>query len=128
MHPVIQKTLGGLSRPYYFRQFVFGLLPAAFFFFMSSQNGHSVPSGMLVFIVLSTLLYPYSRFVYESIMGFIMGNNMFLVNAVFMLVAKFITMVMCWAFSIFIAPVGLAYLYYHHTKAEKLQLSSSDSD
>ncbi|SFH57403.1 hypothetical protein SAMN05216299_12440 [Nitrosospira sp. Nsp14] len=26
MHPVIAKTFGGLSKPYYFRQFFFGLL------------------------------------------------------------------------------------------------------
>jgi hypothetical protein len=32
---------------------------------------------------------------------------------------KIFTMVICWACAIFIAPIGLAYLYYHHTKAEK---------
>lgn len=30
-----------------------------------------------------------------------------------------VTMLLCWAFAIFIAPIGLAYLYYHHSKAER---------
>lgn len=119
MHPVIQKTLGGLSPQYYFRQFFFGLTVAAFMFFMSHQGGQSMPIGMLLFTVASTLLYPYSRFVYESIVGFIMGENIFFVNAILMLVFKFVTMAMCWVFAIFVAPIGLAYLYFHHSKAER---------
>ena len=119
MHPVIQKTLGGLSMQYYFRQFFFGLAIAAFIFFMSTQGGRSMSVGMLFFTVVSTLLYPYSRFVYESVIGFVMGENVFFVNAIFMLFTKFITMAMCWVFAIFVAPIGFAYLYYHHSKAER---------
>jgi len=119
MHPVIQKTLGGLSMQYYIRQFLFGLAVAALFFFMSTQGGRSMPIGMLLFTVVSTLLYPYSRFVYESIVGFVIGENVFFVNAIFMLITKFITMVICWGFAIFVAPIGLAYLYYYHSKAER---------
>ena len=116
MHPVIQKTLGGLSKQYYFRQFIFGLVIAALIFFMSTQGGRSMPIGMLLFTIVSTLLYPYSRFVYESIVGFVMGENVFFVNAIFMLATKFFTMAMCWVFAIFVAPIGFAYLYYHHSK------------
>lgn len=77
-----------------------------------------MPISMMLFVVVSTLLYPYSRFVYESIIGFVMGGNVFFVNAIFMLFTKFVTMAMCWGLAIFVAPVGLAYLYYHHSKAE----------
>ncbi len=117
MHPVIQKTLGGLSPQYYFRQLFFALIVAAFLFFMSTQGGRSMPIGMVFFTALSTFLYPYSRFVYESIVGFVMGKNVFFVNAILMLVVKFMTMAMCWVFAIFVAPIGLAYLYYHHSRA-----------
>lgn len=76
-----------------------------------------MPIGMLFFTIASTLLYPYSRFVYESIIGFVMGENVFFVNAILMLITKFFTMTMCWVFAIFVAPIGFAYLYYHHSKA-----------
>lgn len=119
MHPVILKTLGGLSLQYYFRQFFFGLAVAAFIFFMSTQGGRSMSIGMVLFTIVSTLLYPYSRFVYESLVGFVMGENVFFVNAIFMLITKFFTMAVCWVSAIFVAPIGLAYLYFYHSKAER---------
>ncbi len=117
MHPVITKTFGGLSTQYYFRQLFFGSLLPALLLFMLSQSGHPIQISMIVFFVINTLLYPYSRFVYESIIHFLIGENIFLVNAVLMLFVKLMTMAMCWSAAIFIAPVGLAYLYFHHSKA-----------
>ncbi len=116
MHPIFQKTLGGLSPQYYFRQLFFSLLIFGLFVFMSTHSPNSTPIGMWFYIVISTLLYPYSRFVYESIVGFVMGENVFFLNAIVMLFAKLVTMMMCWAFAIFLSPIGLAYLYYHHSK------------
>jgi len=119
MHPVIAKTFGGLSSQYYFRQFVFGMLFPIFLYLIMSRGPHGVPITMYVFCAVNTLLYPYSRFVYESIINFIMGNNTFFVNAFLMLFMKSMTMALCWSCAIFIAPVGLAYLYYHHSKASQ---------
>lgn len=116
MHPVLAKTFGGLSKPYYFRQFFFGLLFVAFFMFMASKSTHGVPIGAALLMAINALLYPYSRFVYESVVGFIMGNNVFYANAFLMLFVKLITMSVCFMFAVFIAPIGLAYLYYHHSK------------
>lgn len=118
MHPVIAKTLGGLSRPYYIRQFLFGLIfPALVLFALThGTKAPPVPFGTYAFLAVNTLLYPYSRFVYESIVGYILGNNVFFVNAAFMLFVKLMTMAICWCFAIFIAPVGLLYLYIHHSR------------
>lgn len=118
MHPVIAKTFGGLSPRYYFRQFAFGLAFPMFIYVMTSKGAHPIQISMILFMVVTTLLYPYSRFVYESIMNFIMGENVFLVNAFLMFVVKLMTMLLCWGFAIFIAPIGVAYLYYHHSRAE----------
>lgn len=116
MHPVIQKTFGGLSPQYYFRQLFFGLLISSFVFVMALRGKQGIPFVMLFIVVVNTFLYPYSRFVYESVVGFIIGNNVFFVNAIFMLITKCFTMIMCWSFALFIAPVGLAYLYFHNNK------------
>lgn len=120
MHPVIGKTFGGLTRAYYFRQLFFGFIFFAFYLFMISQskNPQGAPIGALIIFIANTLLYPYSRFVYEGIAGFIFGNNVFFVNAILMLIVKLVTMLLCWSLAIFIAPIGLLYLYYHHTKNE----------
>lgn len=116
MHPALQKSFGGLSRPYYLRQFFFGLLFVAFFLFMASRSSSGVPFAAAVVMALNALLYPYSRFVYESVVGFIMGNNVFFVNAFAMLFVKLLTMALCFAFAVFIAPIGLLYLYVRNSR------------
>lgn len=116
MHPVLQKTFGGLSREYYLRQFFFGVALSLLFVFMLSQGNREIAVSTYFFCILNTLLYPYARFVYESIIGFIMGSNVFYINAILMLITKIITMFLCWGFAILIAPIGLLYLYYYHSK------------
>ncbi|GAC1035917.1 hypothetical protein thsps117_06740 [Pseudomonas sp. No.117] len=117
MPTFLSKTFGGLSRSYYLRQLMFAFVMAAIFIWMLSHgNGPAIKPEIYALFVINTLLYPYSRFVYESVVGFIVGNNVFFVNAIAMLIAKFMTMVMCWSMAIFIAPLGLAYLYWYHSK------------
>jgi len=116
MHPFIAKTFGGLSPSYYFRQFVFGLIFPALILAVLSNSHQPFQISLIFFIIVSGFLYPYSRFVYERIVEFIMGGNVFFVNAIMMLGVKFGTMTLCYCFSIFIAPVGLIYLYFYHSK------------
>ena len=122
----LSKTLGGLSKAYYTRQFLFGLI---FFILIVaiSYNGYNYTGKTSILVtniilgLICLLLYPYSRFVYESIIEYILGDNVFFINAPLMLVTKLITMAICFIFSIFIAPIGLIYLYFYHSKQEKLQ-------
>lgn len=112
-----KKTFGGLKASYYIRHFIFGAAISAFLIYMALQSPHGVKAENLIFFIINALLYPYARFVYEQIVSFVMGNNIFFVNALLMLMVKLFTMIMCWGFSIFIAPLGLAYIYYYHSKA-----------
>ncbi len=118
MHPIIARSFGGLSRSYYIRQFLFGLVFPVFIFAMVLSRGGMPPLQMAIFCALNSLLYPYARFVYESIVGYVMGNNVFFVNAFLMLLVKLFTIMLCWAFALFIAPMGLIWLYFHHSRNE----------
>jgi hypothetical protein len=120
MHPIIKKTFGGLSASYYFRQFFFGAILTSFYYLILSHgsNGSPTPLGVYILFAINAALYPYARFVYESIADFIMGNTVFITSAFLMLFLKLITMVICWAGAMLIAPIGLIYLYIYHTKQE----------
>lgn len=115
---LFRKTLGGLKASYYIRHFIFGAIISTFFIYISMQNPSGMKVGNVILFVINALLYPYARFVYEQVVSFIMGENVFFINAIVMLMAKVITMCLCWIFSIFIAPVGLAYLYYYHSRGD----------
>ncbi|WVV47296.1 hypothetical protein THH46_21410 [Pseudomonas sp. NA13] len=43
----------------------------------NGPGGIGAKPGLIVLAIINTLLYPYSRFVYESVVGYIMGNNVF---------------------------------------------------
>jgi len=74
---------------------------------------------MAIFAIVSTLLYPYSRFAYEEIVGFLLGRNLFLINSIIYLLAKVMTMIICWALAIFIFPLGLLFIYYYQKQKAK---------
>ncbi len=118
MRALISKTFGGLSKQYYFRHFLFSLTLSVICIFslLDSRQGFLSNFSILSFIVINTFLYPYSRFVYEGIINFIIGNNVLIINSWLSLAIKCFTMIMCWGFSIFIAPIGFLYLYYHFSK------------
>lgn len=115
MNGFFSKTFGGLSPAYYLRQLFFGSLILAAFVSISLKS-ETTRYGVIAVAVDLTLLYPYSRFVYERVVGFVIGENVFFVNALFMLMVKTFTMVLCWGFAYVIAPVGLIYLYFHYSR------------
>lgn len=122
MKEIFSKTFGGLTSSYYFRNLFFGAIIFIVLFSIlsnSKDEALSLGIGNLSFLIITTLLYPYSRFVYESIANFIMGNNVFFVNIGLMFIVKFLTIIICWAMAIFIAPIGLIYLYFYHNKNTK---------
>lgn len=116
MKELFAKIFGGLNSAYYLRQMVFSIILGAVFIGGQLHSPTGLGFGELLMMVISTLLYPYSRFVYESIVSFIMGDNRVFANALVFLFFKAMTMCVCWMLAIFIAPVGLAYLYWRNTR------------
>lgn len=110
----LSKTFGGLSPQYYFRQLVFGGLITAFFLYMQMQSKAGFEPKFILILVVNTALYPYARFVYESVIDFVLGKNVFIVNAFMLLITKAFTMLICWSLGMLIAPVGLLYLYFRN--------------
>lgn len=116
MNQFIQKTFAGMDKQVYLRHLLFGSLFLILPFYAMLNSDNPVRADQIAFFVVNTLLYPYSRFVYESLIDYILGKNVFFVNALLMLIVKLFTMLMCWGLALFIAPVGLAYLYYINSR------------
>ncbi|EPX94334.1 hypothetical protein C404_29425, partial [Ralstonia sp. AU12-08] len=49
MNTLFAKTFGGLSRAYYFRHFLFGVIFPAFIFLFASNAGKPLPYQMVLF-------------------------------------------------------------------------------
>jgi hypothetical protein len=117
MNEIFAKTFGGLTKQYFARQLFFGVAMATLFIMMMQNRPNGVGFGGMLIFLENAALYPYSRFVYESIVNFIVGENFFLLPAIPMLIVKCFTMLICFGLALFIAPIGLAYLYFLHSRA-----------
>lgn len=124
----LRKTVGGLSREYYWRHFLTALayivLPvlAVIYLYDMREVELSPQPYMIVVLVLAVfmlLVYPYSRFVYDRLVSFIMGDSVFLVNPLLLFFWRFFVFIICMKFSFVLAPAGMIYLYYYHTKQER---------
>ena len=117
----ILELFKGFKLEYYLRHLFFGALifGALIFLFSQGKDAFDGKSWFVVFGIINTILYPYARFTYEAIMDFIFGNNLFIVNALWLLAVKMFTMLMCWWFAIFITPVGLIFIYFYQKKLSK---------
>jgi len=52
---------------------------------------------------------------------FIVGDDVFFLNWGVMLLANLITMGICWCLAVFIAPLGMGYLYLYHSRNAELE-------
>lgn len=122
MNSFLQKTFAGITRTFYWRQFLFGLLfyIPLMYQYLKLLKAEDTYTSVFMILILSTMqfLFPYARFVYHSITDFLLGGNVLIVNVFIMLIYKFIMRAICWAFSPILALFGLIYLYFYHSRKE----------
>lgn len=120
---ILSRSFGGLRRSYYFRNLCSGgfmLLCASSLYFQKDSN---FPSTIFYCLAIGTLLYPYSCFVYDSIIDFFRGDDIIITNPFnpILFSIRMALRVSGWLPSIFIAPVGLIWLYFSHARDNKKQ-------
>ena len=117
------RSFFGLSKKYYFRQLIFGLFYFVIFCYFINNDKHingifplqSHKNIFLTFYFPCIFIYPYSRFVYESIASFIIGENKITMPFVTAISLKWATMTLCFLLSPIIAPIGLISIFIYHS-------------
>lgn len=95
----------------YLRHLVFGVIIGAVFIYARFNSPFGLDSCELLFAVGTTLLYPFSRFIYGRLGG-IMGDEIFTVTfplALGLWYANVLSMLFCWLLAAVIIPVWLIY-------------------
>lgn len=111
MHQVIARTFGGLPRAAYIRHLLLCLPMPSLMLIWSSGAPNGLPGAFVLFLIANTLLYPYARFAYETVVDYIVGSNAFSIPIFLALFFKAMTMGLCWALATLVAPLGLLFLY-----------------
>ncbi|WP_318441790.1 hypothetical protein [Photobacterium leiognathi] len=123
MKDLLRKTFGGLNMAYYLRHLLFGVLLGAFWFNGMWHSANPEKQYFLIAIPFMTLLYPYSRWLYETIVDFFTGGHDFIVAVPIFFACKLFTMMMCFYLSPIIAPVGLVFIFLVNRRQEKLEMN-----
>lgn len=117
----VKRIFGSVQPRYLIRAYV---LSAAFMAFMTwmmlSLDGakpmHYRAATLAVFGV-GALLFPFSKLVWDEIKRVMMGETVFFMNAILLMVLKVLVNFFLWGFSIFIAPLGILYLWFRSRNA-----------
>lgn len=118
----IAKMLGGIEQSYLIRAYLIGCVYAALVMFMVFGSGETTsstrePWGFVFFAVVNTALFPFAKLVWDQMRNLVLGNNVVWMNAFFLLIAKWIINGMIWTMAIFVAPLGLLYLWFRTRNA-----------
>ncbi|SDJ83634.1 hypothetical protein [Streptococcus gallolyticus] len=111
----VRNVFRALDRSWLIRHYLFSFVFLAIFSYSSRYDDSYFSSGFILFL-LSSIFYPFAMFVYESIVKLIMGDNVFILPAIPLLIWKLVRFIIIWAFSIPIGIIGFGYLYFRINK------------
>ncbi|MDR6623748.1 hypothetical protein [Caulobacter segnis] len=111
---IISRMFGAVQPRFLARAYFLGALFFAMTVWIQLQASHDLVRSVPVFLLfaVSTLLFPFSKLVWNEARDFIVGDTVFFGNAIIVVFAKFLINAMLWSFAIFVAPLGMAYLWF----------------
>ncbi len=115
MKNFLTVVFSSVEPSYLKRQYFFGTIVTILFFFASVTTSGSTPILIWIWLPLNLLFYPFSVIVFDSIMELFFGNSILIGNFIFMSILSLIKIFILYFFSIFIAPIGMIYIYYSST-------------
>lgn len=110
----LSRIFGAVQPRFLARAYLIGGMFFALMVFMQVQADIDIVKSipMLAVFAISTLLFPFAKFIWNEIRDFVMGDTVIFANVIILFFLKFIINAMIWCFAIFIAPIGMAYLWY----------------
>lgn len=123
----IKDNFRTLKLSYLIRQYFFGLIILGAYqaftplFFDEPTQYSFYLLVYYIFIGVNFLLYPFATLVWDEIKNLIMGNNVFFVNAIALLIAKLIIKLFIFGFSVPIGLIGILYLWIVRKNAQNNQ-------
>jgi hypothetical protein len=113
---VLRRTFGALRPGYLVRSYVIGLvllgLMIAFITNAAAKDNGGSPIAMYIYFGVCTLLFPFAKLAWDELRNLAFGDNIIVLNAGLMLFLKFVINLLLWGFAVFVASLGLLYLWF----------------
>jgi len=112
----ISRTFGALRPAYMIRAYVIGAIFFACMVWLRLQtpdaHGNTDKVMLLIYLFVCTLLFPFAKLIWDELRNVALGSNFFVMNAVILVFLKLLVNMMLWFFAVFVAPLGVLYLWY----------------
>jgi len=109
----MKRIFGAMNRRYLVRAYLIGL---AFFTLMMVLVWDSQPdtarAKIIGLLIVNLLLFPFAKFAWDELRDFIRGDSVIIQFAIFHFFFKYIVNGFLFATATFIAPFGIAYLWF----------------
>ncbi len=111
MKQAILSAFRGLDKSYLVKQYTTGILVCVIYALIVRKYGQGLGLYTLLAFSINTLLYPYSRYLFESLVRFVFGHTRFDTGSGILIALKLLSIVFCWSSALFIAPFGLCLVF-----------------
>lgn len=113
-----KRIFGALSGSHLVRSYLLGLMFLAAFcwLFFKTERPMSETVLTVAYFGLCTLVFPFAKLVWDELKLLVLGESIILMPALILYPLKLMVNAILWVFALFVAPFGLAYIWWR-TKA-----------
>lgn len=115
----LKRIFGGLNTQYMVRAYIIGAVFYALMIFIAFQGekGAAERSAVLIYFGACTLLFPFAKLVWDQLKGLALGEAFLILPIIFLYPAKLIVNLILFSFAVFLAPFGVAYIWFKTKEA-----------
>lgn len=107
----VKNIFRALDTGWLIRHYIFAIAFITYFLYSNGQNGDN-SAFLTIFMIISALLYPFAMFIYESIVDLILGDNVWILPGLLLLVWKIVRFLFILFLSLPIGIIGFIVLYF----------------
>lgn len=109
---LMTRAYSNLTSDLYVRHFLFAMLfPLTMAVALWDTAISTITLSVWLMVSVNTLIYPYARYSFAMTVRYLMGKNACPKNFLVRFSLKVATVLFCWTFAVFLAPLGLLVYY-----------------
>ena len=115
---VFLEIFSGIKIGYMVKTYIFGLLVLLIFLSTTTTDTTLL---FYAYCFLSFLLFPFATILWDDLMNVVMANNMIVMPIAVMMIWKLIKLILLFALTLLIAPIGMAYVFFANRRDDVRQ-------
>ncbi|MFC0279932.1 hypothetical protein ACFOHK_15850 [Falsigemmobacter intermedius] len=109
-----KRILGGVNARYMVRAYLIGALFLALIIYTVMQGNKAAAgsAGTIAYFSLCLVVFPFAKLVWDELKALVLGDTFLILPMILLYPAKLLINVVLFSFAVFIAPFGVAYIWY----------------